>query len=400
MTYYIKNGSNFMVTDKENMDLYDRLPVGVYIVKFSKMMGYYLEHVSGFVLPTRLYGKLPRQAEKIVSSFKDRQLSTGVLLAGEKGSGKTLLAKLLASNMGKLGAPTIVINQPHTGDDFNKFIQDIEQEAVVLFDEFEKVYPKEQQTSMLTLMDGVFPTRKLFVLTCNDKWKVDSHMRNRPGRLYYLLDFKGLEDDFIREYCADTLNKQLHYDIENIVALASTVDAFNFDMLKALIEEMNRYMEPMREALPMLNVKPDPFIQARYNVLLTSPHGLEIPKNRLHNQQFVINPGTDWQYQFHFYKPAPKGSKKSRGDLSDEAPIFTSGNFVRVDPKTNEICYKNEDGWTLKLSRAKTNTGVNEYTSSYTRWAGEEPSIANEVPDLEELIGADNDDVEYNNDMP
>ena len=30
------------------------------------------------------------------------------------------------------------------------------------------------QTHVLTLLDGVFPSRKLFVLTCNDKYRIDA----------------------------------------------------------------------------------------------------------------------------------------------------------------------------------------------------------------------------------
>ena len=75
-------------------------------------------------------------------------------------------------------------------------------------DEFEKTYTKEgknYQAKILTLFDGVYSSKKLFLLTCNDKSKMDSHMLNRPGRLYYLLEFHGLDQAFIREYCEDNL---------------------------------------------------------------------------------------------------------------------------------------------------------------------------------------------------
>ena len=55
------------------------------------------------------------------------------------------------------------------------------------------------QDSLLTLLDGVYVNHMLFLLTTNDKFRVSSHMRNRPGRIYYVLDFYGLSDDFIRE---------------------------------------------------------------------------------------------------------------------------------------------------------------------------------------------------------
>jgi hypothetical protein len=102
-------------------------------------------------------------------------------------------------------------------------------------------------------LDGVYASKKLFMLTSNDKWKVDSHMRNRPGRIFYMIDFKGLDADFIREYCEDNLNDKKH--LETIVNISTIFAEFNFDMLKALVEDMNRYNESPQDALRILNIK-------------------------------------------------------------------------------------------------------------------------------------------------
>jgi SpoVK/Ycf46/Vps4 family AAA+-type ATPase len=190
----------------------------------------------------------------MISTFMSRDKSTGVLLTGEKGSGKTMLSKNICNELAsKCGVPTIVINAPWHGDKFNTLIQSIQQPCVVLFDEFEKVYDSEQQQSMLTLLDGIYSSKKLFVLTCNDKWRIDTHMRNRPGRIFYYMNFKGLDENFIREYCQDNLNNKEH--IDKLVNIASVFSAFNFDMLKATVEEMNRYDETPAQALTLLNVK-------------------------------------------------------------------------------------------------------------------------------------------------
>src|SRR4029078_12619167 len=66
---------------------------------------------------------------------------TGALMVGEKGSGKSLLAKLVSANSQEKGLPTLIIPRPWCGDMFNRFLQSIEQPTVILFDEFEKVYP-------------------------------------------------------------------------------------------------------------------------------------------------------------------------------------------------------------------------------------------------------------------
>jgi hypothetical protein len=66
------------------------------------------------------------------------------------------------------------------------------------------------QDAILTLLDGTYPSNILFLLTVNDKHKITTNMRNRPGRIYYTLDFAGLTPEFIREctflrFCAELL---------------------------------------------------------------------------------------------------------------------------------------------------------------------------------------------------
>lgn len=266
MAYFLKNGTSFRVSSKEAMDLHEQLPAGNYTVAVDMMGNFYLEQIDSFEIPAKMYGNTLRHTDRIINSFWDRPQQTGVLLNGEKGSGKTLLAKNISVELAKQGVPTIVINRDWTGDGFFKLLQDIDQPCVVLFDEFEKVYDREKQEEILTLLDGVFGSKKLYVLTVNDKWRVDSHMRNRPGRIFYLLDFKGLDVNFIREYCEDNLNNKQY--IEQICSLTSLFGEFNFDMLKALVEEMNRYGETPTEALEMLNAKPEYDDGAKYEIKL------------------------------------------------------------------------------------------------------------------------------------
>lgn len=265
MTRFIKNGNAFTVASDESMDVRDMLPPGNYTVKEMPMGGpLYLEHIDDFNRPSKVYGDCLKNTDRVIRTFMDRPNATGVMLTGEKGSGKTLLTKNIAIELAAQGVPTIVINAPWHGDKFNSFIQTIEQPCAILFDEFEKVYDRDQQEAILTLLDGVFPTKKLFLLTCNDKYRVDYHMRNRPGRVYYMMEFKGLDVNFIREYCEDNLKNKTF--IDKVCSISTLFGQFNFDMLKALVEEMNRYDETPQEALRMLNAKPEFDGGAKYQV--------------------------------------------------------------------------------------------------------------------------------------
>ena len=225
-----------------------------------------MEEVESFEINGKLYGDVQNNSARILTTFADRPNATGVILSGEKGSGKTLLTKAISINGRSLGYPTIIINLPWCGDTFNTFVQNIDQPAIILFDEFEKVYEKKQQEAVLTLLDGVFPTKKLFLLTCNDKWQIDIHMRNRPGRIYYMLEFDGLELEFIKEYCNDNLIDKNQTD--SVCKVSGVFSPFNFDMLKALVEEMNRYGESAIDAIRMLNVKPEYSSTGKYDTKL------------------------------------------------------------------------------------------------------------------------------------
>lgn len=220
------------------------------------MIGFYFERVDPFIMPPKLYGAVTyKMTDRMLETFLNRTGSTGVVLSGEKGSGKSLLVKYTANTAVTQGIPVIIISSPFTGDAFNSLIQNIKQPAVLLFDEFEKVYTAEQQEQLLTLLDGMFTSQKLILFTTNDKWRIDRHMRNRPGRIFYMADFHGVEETFIREYCEDNLRNKKY--IESVVRISTQFSAFNFDMLKSLVEEMNRYNESPGEALELLNIRPE-----------------------------------------------------------------------------------------------------------------------------------------------
>lgn len=253
---FIKNGSEFRVSDDESVIVYDDLPVATYAVHFNKDYGFfYLTQIDDFTLPEKIYGDQTSNAERILNTFSTRSNSTGVLLSGIKGAGKTLLSKQISLDGAKKGYPTIVVNQPHSGDDFNKFMQSISTPSIIIFDEFEKVYDYQNQGKLLTLLDGVYPARKLFVLTANSDRRISEFLRNRPGRIYYSLEFDTLGQDFIEEFLDDRLKDSSKKD--GILKYTRVFSFFNFDMLAALVEEINRYHCSISEALSWLNIVPE-----------------------------------------------------------------------------------------------------------------------------------------------
>lgn len=345
MTYFLKNGTTFTPSAEANLDLHTKLPAGNYIIKKDQFGKFFFEQIENFEFKTKRYGDNVKNTDRILSTFQSREVSTGVMLAGEKGSGKSLLAKTLSIRGYELDIPTIVINAPWCGDEFNKLIQDIKQPAIVLFDEFEKVYDREEQEHILTLLDGVFPTKKLFVLTCNDKYRVDSHMRNRPGRIFYMLDFKGLDTEFIREYCQDNLKNTAY--IDKICNISSLFSQFNFDMLKALVEEMNRYNESPEESLKMLNTKPEFDAGENFDVKIVIA-GAQISVDYLYETTWSGNP---LQSNINLEYKVPNVDDPE--DFDWMRCEFENTDLKKVDSNKGEFVYVNSKGETLVLTKVK-----------------------------------------------
>lgn len=345
MSYYIRNGNTFRVAATASMDIQDKLPVGNYTIKVDPFENFYLEMIESFTAPPKLYGDTSKNTDRIINTYLKRPNSTGIMLTGEKGSGKTLLAKNISIAASNIDIPTIVINAAWRGDKFNTFIQSIDQECVILFDEFEKVYDSDEQEEVLTLLDGVYPSKKLFVITCNDKYRVDKHMRNRPGRIFYMLDFDGLAVEFIREYCDENLEQKKH--IDTICNITSIFNAFNFDMLKALVEEMNRYGESPQEALRMLNVKQEFDGGSKYDVELKHQGTVIFPHS--HKDGWVGNP-LNSRGVFVGFDNIQIGVEVDNSEW--EEIKFDPENLVKIDGYNGTFVFSKGD-FTVTLTRKK-----------------------------------------------
>ena len=252
MTHYFKSGNIVNLQASDSMDVLNYLPADVYVIKKNEMTNtLYLQTTNHFELPSKIYGDYKNRSQRIINTFNERTISTGVLLTGDKGAGKTLLTKIIANSLIEKDIPVIIVNEPACGPIFNELIGKITQPAMILFDEFDKVYDKDEQKELLTLLDGTVQTKKLFVFTANNG-TIDEHMINRPGRIYYKFKYAGIDEQFVRDYCEDRLKNK--NNLEGIVVVANSFTAFTFDMLQSMVEEMNRYDEDAASVLNYLNI--------------------------------------------------------------------------------------------------------------------------------------------------
>ena len=284
MTKFLQSNTLINLTDAPLPDVHDVLPTATYALKMTPTGELYLEMIEDFTMPDKLFGSIAKTAERVVNTYADRKGVTGMLLTGEKGSGKTLLGKKVALDLKATNdQPIIVVNIPVSGDSFGIFLQKLGKPVTLFFDEFEKVYAREEyQNGLLTILDGVYPIKMLAILTSNDQSKMISPLLDRPGRVYYKIDYRGLEYGFIMEYAAEKLTNQKH--LAELGRLATMAD-MNFDQLQALIEEMNRYDESVREAVQLLNISVGSKSRT-LNVLRMTSKGENIPADSWGSKTF------------------------------------------------------------------------------------------------------------------
>jgi SpoVK/Ycf46/Vps4 family AAA+-type ATPase len=329
----------FHVTDR-NITLHDskpnlveELPNGTYGLRYSPETGVYLEVIEPFDMPEKLYGDIAERAERIKSTYADRPNVTGVLLCGEKGSGKTLLGKKVALDLLAEGQPIIVVNMAMAGDMFGTFLQRLKKPVTLFFDEFEKIYPPKSQEGLLTLLDGVYPFKGLAILTSNSSENMADALKNRPGRIFYSLTYDGLDYQFAEEYAAEKLkDKSKLEEVMRLVTLAT----INFDQLKALIEEMNRYNEGAVSAVQMLNIDVSAAAGSLSILNVIDKYGDEIPLKDLKKTSLYMGYGDQ---RIYYAKPNHAGVTVAdflKADTESDNPRYMWRYYMTQWPQLTE----------------------------------------------------------------
>lgn len=236
----VHSGDTFQIYSNA-LKTYEKLPLGTYDVCFHKMMGFYLtSHPDLVVNEEKIYGSTPAKVEKVLRGFQAVDRNFGVILSGRKGIGKSLFARQLAVRAKDYNLPLILVSCYYPG--IADFLSSIDQEVIVLFDEFEKTFADQEhvnpQEEMLPLFDGIDNGKKLFIITCNEVHKLNSYLINRPGRFHYHFVLGNPTPDEIKEYMTDKLNPEYHHLIKKLIGFSMNVD-LTYDVLRAIAFELN-----------------------------------------------------------------------------------------------------------------------------------------------------------------
>lgn len=250
----VNAGSRFQVYG-EDVKTYKSLPVGSYNVDFHKMMGFFLTERNDLtVTEDKIYGSSDYKVEKVMRSYALSDRNFGVLLSGQKGIGKSLFVRLVAKRAIERNLPVIVVSAAIPG--LAEFISSIEQDCIVVFDEFEKTFAKQEdwnpQDEMLSLFDGIDGGHKLFIVTCNKLEDLSQYMLNRPGRFHYHFTMSPPSQDEVREYMTDKVLPEYAAAIEDVVNLSGVVD-MPYDFLRAISFELNQGYS-LKEVMSDLNI--------------------------------------------------------------------------------------------------------------------------------------------------
>jgi hypothetical protein len=251
MAEFIKLG-NSIVRKPAGAD-YDLVPGELYTLNYDRYEGRWIFNDTGheIELPKKVYESVEdkRFKKRVLDYYQQtEQLTTGILLAGIKGTGKTVMAKCIARES---GLPIIIPDQGLNLSRMTDFFKDFTSEVCIMLDEVEKNYDTEQ---LLPFLDGVQATvKKLVIMTSNSISKCSEYLIDRCSRVRYVRKYTAdsniqyisdiIEDMGLGEYSA-SLNEFMMKNIrllsiDNIVGFLKEFKLFNDEFS---MEEILLYM--------------------------------------------------------------------------------------------------------------------------------------------------------------
>jgi len=274
----VKDERNYQVIAGNAISVLDTLPSSIYEVHYERDAGFSLNEIEqAFNATSKLYGEVESITNRVLSTFEKVEGNIGALFTGPKGVGKSLTVRNICREAIKKGLPVILVKKYFSN--ISQFIETIYQPCVIVFDEFEKIYPSrrpsdqndlEGQESFLNLFDSTLAGKKLFLLTCNDWFDLSEFLLNRPGRIHYHFKYHRLTVGEISAYCTDNLAKEKHNLIPEICASGTRIPNFSYDMLRSIVFELNNYDYSLDEVKDALNISTQERSAFNYNIYFKS----------------------------------------------------------------------------------------------------------------------------------
>lgn len=187
---FVKSGSRIL--PKPNGTDYNLINGKAYDLKWDDWSDMaYLAENGELNLPSKIYELNEDKIfkKRVLNSFNNHENSIGVMLAGTKGTGKTMLAKVIAKES---NLPIIIVDSQFPTTRLIGFFKQFSTPVCVIFDEIEKNFNTGR---MLDFLDGVEKTtKKLVLMTCNELDKVSEYLQDRCSRIRYVRKY-GINDN-------------------------------------------------------------------------------------------------------------------------------------------------------------------------------------------------------------
>ena len=233
-----------------------KLTSGVYNLVYNDFSKQYelVRTNNRFKLPNKIYGKAPTYATHFLEAYKKSDNNLGVILTGEKGTGKTELTKLIANMAIDSGYPVVTIYDVQVKE-MTRLIEFVESlgDVIIILDEFGKNFSHYDQDKLLPLLSSSSNGKKMFLITENNYYAISNFIRSRPGRARYHIDFQRLEPEVVQEYLEDKMvDKKFKNEILNFYNKSAR---FTFDYLRALVEEHQLFPDKdFKDLVKVLNI--------------------------------------------------------------------------------------------------------------------------------------------------
>lgn len=249
---YISSNTSFKSVHADQV--HDKIPAGQYYVRIDRMGDLYLEKTE-WKEEHVIYGNdVGTRVDRCINAFINNPgRNVGFAFMGDSGSGKSLtMRKLALTAMKQFDIPIFIVDSNISGQVLTDSIRNFAKEAIIVFDEFEKIYSDtDSLNSLLPFFDGVnTETRFMILITGNDDIG-SRYFYNRPGRIHYLYQYGRLSEGDVREFLEKQLNDKTK--IEDILMMRDISLLFGYDILRSIVNECNLYPEmSLKEAIEPL----------------------------------------------------------------------------------------------------------------------------------------------------
>lgn len=243
---------NILLKEMDTSNNIDHIPAAHYNIKYepAKETIHLVLANKRFAVPKKIYGDTLQKKDTILRHYRARDdRSTGVILSGRKGTGKTLLAEALGNDLIAQDIPVFSVIGAMPAAIIRTVLR-VAGPCMFYVDEYEKIYTDDDDEdddnsdALLTLFSDASLKQALFVITCNDTTKLNGNIINRPGRFLFHFRFefgvdKSAVDEMLNDFdiqgtCRDVLR---HY-------ILSEANDVSMDVFVSLLIAIKHISDP------------------------------------------------------------------------------------------------------------------------------------------------------------